>query len=188
MLLAPTVLVGQTITQSNFSFNPSLLTVTAGTTITVTLGGQHTFTQVSEVTWNANENTMLPGGFHFTAGTHPLTLTVPGTYYYVCQPHADMGMKGRIIVETNTGVEDAASAVSLTISPNPANDLLTVTADPSKASMLKLIDLGGREVLAQRLTGNDRVVISHLPEGNYVVVILGDDGNMIEQRRLVIKH
>ena len=188
LLLAPVGLFGQTITQSNFSFNPNVLTVTAGTEITVTLGSPHTFTQVSQATWNANGSTPLPGGFNFNAGTHQLTLDIPGTYYYVCVPHAGMGMKGQIIVESNTGIVDGSTPVTFTIAPNPANDLLTVTADPSKASVVKLMDLSGREVLAQRLTGNDRISISQLPEGNYVAVVLGADGSMLEQRRLVIKH
>ena len=188
LLLAPVALFGQTITQSNFSFNPNVLTVTAGTEITITLGSPHTFTQVSQATWNANGSTPLPGGFNFNAGTHQLTLDIPGTYYYVCVPHAGMGMKGQIIVESNTGIEDGSTPVTFTIAPNPANDLLTVTADPSKASVVKLMDLSGREVLAQRLTGNDRISISQLPEGNYVAVVLGADGSMLEQRRLVIKH
>lgn len=67
--------------------------------ITFVVTSNHHPREVSEATWNAN-GTTSNGGFDFLAGTHTLTLTIPGTYYYVCVPHvASFGMKGRIIVE-----------------------------------------------------------------------------------------
>jgi plastocyanin len=87
----------QTIDQVGFSFSPAVLAVDAGQTIMITIGSPHTFTEVTEEIWNANGNTPN-GGFNFNAGTHELTLNTPGTYYYVCIPHSNSGMKGQIIV------------------------------------------------------------------------------------------
>ena len=101
----------QTIVQTGFAFEPATLLVDAGQEITITLNAPHTATEVSEATWNANENTPN-GGFNFSAGTHTLTLDVPGTYYYVCSPHAGMGMltlidaQGRVALRhTTTGAD-----------------------------------------------------------------------------------
>ncbi len=178
----------QTINQSGFTFNPSTLTVTAGTTVTFVLNSPHTATQVSQATWNANGNTPLSGGFNFNAGTHQFTPTIPGTYYYVCSPHASSGMKGQIIVEANTGVAESTVTPVFTLSPNPAHDELTVTANPATASYLTLVDASGREVLRHKLQGNDRVNVSRLTEGSYTAILLDAQGTMREKKRLNITH
>ncbi|MBK7381951.1 MAG: T9SS type A sorting domain-containing protein [Flavobacteriales bacterium] len=187
LLFTVATLSAQTITSSGFNWVPAELTVTAGTPIAVTVTGNHVMREVSEDTWNAN-GTTSNGGFEYSSGTHTLTLDVPGTYWYVCVTHINSGMKGKIIVEANTGLNEGEATLDLTLSPNPANQDFTVTSDPSKASAIALMDLQGRQVLRQHLTGNDRIVVGQLPEGNYVAVILDLQGSMMEQRRMSIVH
>ena len=134
----------QTITTSGFTFSPSLLTVPAGATITATIGGGHTMTQVSEATWNANGNTPLSGGFNYSSGTHQLNLTIPGTYYYVCAPHAGSGMKGRIVVESTTGLAEREQA-AVQVFPNPASGEATL-AGMEAGTAWRVWDAAGREV------------------------------------------
>lgn len=184
--LLATAAGAQTINQSNFTFNPNLLTVQPGTEITITLGGGHTFTQVSEATWNANGNTALPGGFNFNAGTHQLTLTDPGTYYYVCIPHASMGMKGRIVVESGTGVQEAGTARIALVFPNPTGQELTVQQPEAAGGTAVLIDAQGREALRSPLTGNDRMSVAGLAHGTYVLRITDRDGVLRSEQRVVI--
>ena len=190
LLFAATSLTAgaQTITNSGFAWTPEVLTVTAGTEITFVVNSNHHAREVSEATWNAN-GTTSNGGFDFLNGTHQLTLTVPGTYYYVCVPHvASFGMKGRIVVEANTGVNENDIVPVFTLSPNPANDMLTVTANPATAAYLTLVDVSGREVLRHKVQGNDRVDVSSLPEGNYTAVLVDAQGTLREQKRLSIAH
>lgn len=189
LLAAASLTAGaQSITNSGFAWTPDVLTVTAGTEITFIVTSNHHPREVSEATWNAN-GTTSNGGFDFLAGTHTLTLTIPGTYYYVCVPHvASFGMKGRIIVEANTGVSENDIVPTFTISPNPASDMLTVTANSATASFLTLIDASGREVLRSKLQGNDRLDISSITEGNYTAVLLDAKGTIREQKRLSIAH
>ena len=52
-----------------------------------------------------NENTPN-GGFNFPSGEQTFVLDVPGTYFYVCTPHANMGMKGQFIVSINMDVQE----------------------------------------------------------------------------------
>jgi plastocyanin len=170
-------------TTGNFTFSPSVLTVMAGTDIALTIGGGHTMTEVSEVTWNANGNASN-GAFNYNAGNHTLNLSIPGIYYYVCQPHASMGMKGRIIVETNTNVTENNDDGTFQLFPNPANETLSVTTSGNQ--VLRVIDIQGREVLQHRLTGSDRISVTHLAQGNYTALLEDFNGTSVARRQLTI--
>jgi len=185
LLCAASLTAGaQAITQSGFSFTPATLTVNAGAEITVTLSAPHTFTEVSETTWNNNENASN-GGFNFSAGTHSLTLTTPGTYYYVCIPHASMGMKGKIIVNSTTSVGENTAATSLLIFPNPAANELQVTTSGT-GHVILLIDAQGREALRRTVNMNDRLDLSMLATGTYSVLLSDKANNVVARERLTI--
>ena len=172
-------------TLNDISFSPESATIQLGETVTFEVTGAHTATQVSEDTWNASGSTMLPGGFHFTAGTHEYTPTEAGTIYFVCQPHAGMGMKGMLIVETDTQVEETGGNEAFNIYPNPVQNELNVSADVNGAQ-LQLIDMQGRVVLSRQVSSNDKLDLSQLKEGNYTAILRGNDGNTIATKRLTI--
>ena len=174
----------QTITQTGFAFSPATLTVNAGDDITITVGSPHTCTEVTETTWNANGNTSN-GGFNFSAGTHTLNLTTPGTYYYVCIPHASMGMKGKIIVNSSTGVAENIPTPTFQVFPNPATtELQVMTAEPGQ--VITLIDAQGREALRQVVNSSDRLDIAGLEPGNYAVLLTSVDRTVVARERLTI--
>ena len=181
----PFLLSAQSISTVGFTFSPALLTVQAGTDITVTIGGQHTMTEVSEATWNANGNTSN-GGFNFGPGTNTLNLTIPGTYYYVCSPHANMGMKGRIVVESSTGLAEQTFDRSFTLYPNPASDELVLSTTLAPGAELVLIDMQGREVLHWTVQGNDRINITQLSAGSYTAVLRDAAGTLQASGRIAI--
>lgn len=181
----PFLLSAQSISTVGFTFSPALLTVQAGTDITVTIGGQHTMTEVSEATWNANGNTSN-GGFNFGPGTNTLNLTIPGTYYYVCSPHANMGMKGRIVVESSTGLEEQTFDRSFTLYPNPASDELVLSTTLAPGAELVLIDMQGREALRWTVQGNDRINITQLSAGSYTAVLRDAAGTLQASGRIAI--
>lgn len=185
-LFASLVAHAQSITStSSFTWSPSLLTVDAGTDIAISVTGNHHMREVSEATWNANGSTSN-GGFDFGFGNHTLNLTIPGTYYYVCVPHASMGMKGRIIVESNTGVVENIVEQTFSVFPNPAKDEVTVTAPRSQGSVMSVVDVRGREVMRTTLSGTDRIAVDRLPEGNYTALLLDGQGVIRERKQLVI--
>lgn len=181
----PFLLSAQSISTVGFTFSPALLTVQAGTDITVTIGGQHTMTEVSEATWNANGNTSN-GGFNFGPGTNTLNLTIPGTYYYVCSPHANMGMKGRIVVESSTGLAEQTFDRSFTLYPNPASDELVLSTTIAPGAELVLIDMQGREVLRWTVQGNDRINVTQLSAGSYTAVLRDAAGTLQASGRIAI--
>jgi plastocyanin len=184
-IVLPFLLSAQSISTVGFTFSPALLTVQAGTDITLTIGGQHTMTEVSEATWNANGNTSN-GGFNFGPGTNTLNLTIPGTYYYVCSPHANMGMKGRIVVEASTGLAEQSFDRSFTLYPNPASDELLLSTTLAPGAELVLIDMQGREALRWTVQGNDRINITQLSAGSYTAVLRDAAGTLQASGRIAI--
>lgn len=177
-------LTAQTIVQTGFSFQPDSISVTVGQEITITLNSPHTATEVDEATWNANGNTPN-GGFDFGAGTHTLTLTVPGTYYYVCVPHAGMGMKGRIVVEPGTGMAEQEAAPWLPTFPNPASNEVRIPSAVA-GQLFTLTDAQGRVVLRQTTTGADRVDITTLPTGSYSARLSDATNKVVGRARIAV--
>jgi plastocyanin len=180
---ATVALCAQSIATQGFSFNPSLLTVEAGAAIALTIGGGHTFTEVTQATWNANGNASN-GGFNYSSGSHELVLSTPGTYYYVCQPHASMGMKGRIVVEASTSVPDQGSAPTMRLSPNPVTNALEVSGG-LVGLHLSLTDELGRPVLERTIQGGS-VDVSHLPAGRFIAVVRNQSGAALLRQRVII--
>jgi plastocyanin len=86
-----------TVTTPGFSFSPASLTINLGDTVNFSLGLSHNAVEVSQTTWNSGGNTSN-GGFQTPYGGGIVIPQNPGVYYYVCVPHASMGMKGTITV------------------------------------------------------------------------------------------
>ena len=108
LLLLSTSLTGfstvWTVNSVGNTFSPANTTVTVGDTINFVIANMHDVIEVSQTTWNANDNSPLPGGFSTPYGggmVYSASLAV-GTHYYVCEPHASAGMKGKIIVQPCT--------------------------------------------------------------------------------------
>ena len=53
------------VTYSGFTFSPSTITINLGDTVNFQLSSIHSALEVSQATYNADENTALKGGFHF---------------------------------------------------------------------------------------------------------------------------
>jgi plastocyanin len=135
-----------TITNINATFSPSLVTINDDDTVRFVLSSTHDAREVSQATWNANGNTALPGfQTPFTGGfVFPTQLTA-GTHYYVCTPHASIGMKGRIIVNSTSGIgNNAASATAIKVFPNPFTAKVTVEAPG--IDLISIYNILGMEV------------------------------------------
>ena len=91
----------QTITTPGNFFTPDTLIVNVGDTVTLIMGPSHNAVEVSQSTWISN-GTQSNGGFNIYYGaTGTFVPTINQTYYYVCQPHVTMGMKGVIIANSS---------------------------------------------------------------------------------------
>ncbi len=84
------------------TFSPNSITIQVGDTIDWQIAGNHNVVEVTQMTWNMNQTTALPGGFSTPFGGGKVGFGQPGTYYYVCQPHASASMKGTVTVNPVT--------------------------------------------------------------------------------------
>ena len=181
------------ITNSGFTFSPSSLTITLGDTVIFDLDSDHNSAEVSEATWNANGSTPLPGGWITPFGggmVLPADLTV-GNHFYVCQPHAGMGMKGRITVEQSTSIEESSIFRNVSIFPNPSAGKIHLQLDQdllTNQSGLEIYDFQGIQVY--KLSKLDEktaqeIDLSHLNKGFYYIKFY--DGKAILTRKLIIQ-
>jgi len=87
------------ITSIGMSFSPDTLFVSVLDTVRVSLGSTHNMVQVDSATWFNNGINPVSGGFNIPFGGNlDLVFDTPGIYYYVCQPHVQLNMKGVIVV------------------------------------------------------------------------------------------
>jgi plastocyanin len=158
-----------TITNVGNSFSPSTITISEGDTVVFQLSNDHNVVEVSEATWNANGTTALVGGFQtgFGGGTVLPGQLGAGTHYYVCTPHAGVGMKGSIVVEVATSLTENRVQPIVSLYPNPATDQLWVESEIT-GSPYHIFDLAGKAMLSGTLTESvSKIDIVHLSAGVY---------------------
>jgi len=98
-----------TITTSGLSFTPDTINCNVGDSITFVLSSNHNAAEVDQFTFNSGGATSN-GGFNIGFGqTQTIVISNAQSYYYVCQPHVNYGMKGVIIANATTiyGCTDA---------------------------------------------------------------------------------
>lgn len=112
-----------TVNNAGFTFTPASITIDLGDTVNFVIQNAHSVIEVSQANWDANDNTPLSGGFQTGFGggvVLPAKLEV-GIHYYVCGPHASLGMKGIIIVQNTTGIVEIQPQINFSVYPNPSN-------------------------------------------------------------------
>jgi plastocyanin len=183
------------ITNSGFEFSPDDVEINLGDTVVFQLGNTHNAVEVSLATWNANGNTPLPG-FSVAFGGGTVTGLSAGTHYYVCAPHASGGMKGKITVNSPSGIQPAlALEKAYKLYPNPTSGLLVLeNTFPGSGKMeltessayLEFINMQGRSVYSTDkvdVSAIRQVDISRIPAGQYIVRI--SDGKQTLTGRVV---
>jgi len=169
------------ISNSGTTFTPDAITITLGDVVDFTLGSSHDVLEVSKTTWDANGNTALSGGFSTPFGGGSITvdkLTV-GIHYYVCKPHASIGMKGTITVLDPTGLAENQLKDDIKVFPNPSNGNFQVQINNSQAAQklnLGIYTVRGELVFAKSDIQQQNVTnieISDLPKGVYLMKLNG---------------
>ena len=126
--------------------------------------------EVSKPIWDANEATPLSGGFSlpFSGGLLIPEQLAIGTHFYVCTPHAMLGMKGSIVVLGPSSIASTAIQ-SISFFPNPATDLLAVKAGPDLiGSNYHIMDVTGKQVAMGKFENEESYInISGLMTGIY---------------------
>ena len=182
-----------TINNSGNTFTPATITINLGDSVKFSIGNQHNSVEVSQATWNANGNTALPAGFSTPFGgglVLPAKLTA-GTHYYVCSPHASLGMKGTIIVQSTTGIAENPLKEDVSIFPNPSNGNFQLEINSlhlSKSYKLEIYDSEGNKsftISDLKPQSLNTINISNLSKGIYFVKLTG--GAEIYVRRIIVQ-
>lgn len=117
-------------------------------------------------------------------------ITVPGTYSYVCTPHASMGMVASFTATNPATVPPVnANGQMVFALPNPAAGLLKVyLSDPAAPVCIILTDMGGREVLRKEYTGERELSIDISGIANALYVMHAIQNNTVISEKLIINH
>lgn len=161
------------VTNNYYTFTPQSISINSGDTVVFEISSGHDVVEVSQQTWNSNGNTLLSGGFSlpFGGGTLLTANLTAGTHYYVCTPHAYIGMKASIIVQSVTPVIDNKLFTEVSVYPNPAKDIVNIriTGD-KKGEVFSIVNLAGKQVLTGKLEDEiNSVDLSRLNSGLYFV-------------------
>ena len=137
------------VTTSGNTFTPASIIIKFGDNVNFVIESWHNAVEVSEDVWSANENSPVIGfSVPYGGGTVTSQQLSVGTHYYVCTPHAAMGMRGVIIVQAATGLDEALLENNVSVFPNPVVDQLNVRLNLTEATNLevKLYDVQGKLV------------------------------------------
>ena len=178
-----------TVQLSGFSYAPPLVNAVVGDQITIEANFNHPVVEVSENTWNNNQDVMLSGGFgSHNSGDFVFVVTTPGTIYFVCENHVTSHqMKGRIIVSVATEIIDAASVTDLKVYPSIVTDgVFNVTAetDVLKGATLELYSTNGQLMESFLLESESAVLRANVATGTYMAIIKKDNKAILRQRMI----
>lgn len=126
-----------TVVSSGFQFVSATTTITEGDTVLFNHSSGHVVREVSQTTWNANGNTSN-GGFNNVMPGTKIKFDTPGTFYYVCSVHFASGMKGQIIVNAASSIDEVKANLVLSAYPSPVTENLNVVLELNKAESLSI--------------------------------------------------
>ncbi len=169
-------------------FQPDTLVMVVGDSVRFQTQQMHNMLQVNEADWLLNF-TIPNGGFQTVLGQDStFAIDTAGTYYFVCEPHGFMGMKGVLLVAPNPSTAaHAPQAGPVGAYPVPADDVLSVPVVRVPA-VVSLRGLDGRilmEALQQHI-GPACLRTGHLPPGHHLLEVEDADG--IRRERITVVH
>jgi len=162
------------------TFNPGILNIVVGDIVDWVGASNHNVIEISEADWltnipNSNGGFWLGLNSPTQANSH--TFTAVGTYYFICAPHAAMGMKGQIVVTSGVGVEiTTATPIAVTLKPNGAGQFVLTGKEMNR---ITVYSLNGQVVKTESLIATDEQAVldfSAMASGTYVAVAETTEG------------
>jgi hypothetical protein len=136
----------------------------------------------SAVTWTVTNGT----GSATISATGLVTATGNGTVTVTATANDGSGIIGNLVVtisNQSTGIQESAANI-ISIYPNPASDFLQITSnetsnESNKVESLTIYSYNGQAVLKTKIeTEGERINISHLSSGAYMLVLASENGNV----------
>ena len=114
-----------------------------------------------------------------------VTFTMDGTYIYAGALYGTVGVWRRPLTEMVTvGIKENVNQIKMEIYPNPANNNFVIETNSTEKQNVQVMDVNGKIVLNQIITGTSTIDANNFSEGVYNVSITSD--NQKANRRLVI--
>jgi len=169
-----------TVTTPGYSFSPATITINQGDTVNFSIASIHDVVEVSQPTYAANGNTPISGGFSTPYGggmvfSGPLAV---GTHWYVCEPHAYMGMKGRIIIQSATGIAQNNLSENISIYPAFATTEVRVKVAGETRGIVELSGIDGQVIDKVEVNADGNLFyLGDKPSGVYFITVTDENGN-----------
>lgn len=87
----------------------------------------------------------------------------------------------------SAGIQDKKVTSNLVLSPNPADDFVSINLEGTESANIKIVDVLGNEVISKYVTGGTKLNTSDFRSGVYFVTINGDT-KKTTTKKLVIRH
>ena len=162
------------------TFKPDSILIMLGDTVNFNLEIYHDVLEVSKTSWDSNysisnSGLQLPFGGGLWIPSHG------GVFYYVCEPHADEGMKGRVFVIDPSSILEIVPPIIFNMYPTSVQNDLNINFTTSNQTSVHflLFDFSGR-LLSDIFLQNSNYVFQkidcqELPSGEYFfTAICGD--------------
>ena len=187
---------------SGFAYSPFTTTVNVGDVVNIQASALHPCVQIDEPTWTSNGSsgiTPLAGGWGTKTADFSVTITAGmagTTIYFACSNHlASDGMKGKIIVNVATGLEENVKRdFNFTVYPNPVrnNSALNISLKKNDNVDLKIYSMNGKLVsnyLQQKMNAGDYTLpfdAAKLETGIYIMQLKTSQG--VLRKQIMITH
>ncbi len=77
--------------------------------------------------------------------------------------------------------------ISVSVSPNPASEYITIKAGEGQQGTVRIVDVLGNVVLNESMTSNKKVNVSTFRNGIYFVIVQPDNGKAVN-KKIVVRH
>jgi hypothetical protein len=122
---------------------------------------------------------------HFTPPSSPSANLITYRYYVGdCNTFED---SVDIHVNFTLGTKELTKIPSLSIAPNPANEVLTIATSGVESATLKIVDVLGNLVFTDIISNTKKIDVSNFKNGIYFVT-LQTNGATISNRKLIVRH
>lgn len=107
--------------------------------------------------------------------------------YYFGTPQDPYQDSVDVFVKNVLAVKELKKNISLTVSPNPASDFLSVKVPGVDKGTLKVVDVLGNVIMIENFSGSKTINTSSFKNGVYFVSITGEGFTSVT-RKVVVRH